>query len=313
MRFPRLNRLTGLRWWRHMKARDDSPETIRRQEEEISRRLLSPDPCAIGKIGTTELLGLEFFERWFRPPWPPSASWRRPAQRLYECSGLFPVRKDIFYRWAEEYRTALCSLDIVAQWQPGKIYEGVLEEKIISRDCPRASRAGLSMIHLALQSRKASWLKSLAQLRWLVIHPFGQTIQGQLGALGQLGIFPESVFPLLAQRSRDTTLIACPQFAYMVPPRHRDWFHALDEMKAAMEIREFDVALIGAGAWSLPLAAHAKKMGRKGMHLGGALQLLFGIKGGRFDDWGIYNDRWMRPLPEEKPENCVLMEQGAYW
>ena len=108
-------------------------------------------------------------------------------------------------------------------------------------------------------------------------------------------------------------MLPCPQFAYMLPPRHRDWFHALEELRAEMETGDYDVALVGAGAWSLPLVAHAKRIGKKGMHLGGALQLLFGIKGGRFDSWGVYNEHWIRPLDRERPANHREMENGAYW
>jgi len=99
----------------------------------------------------------------------------------------------------------------------------------------------------------------------------------------------------------------------MVPPRHQSWLHALDDLRQAMEREEFDVALVGAGAWSLPLVAHAKKLGKRGMHLGGSLQLLFGIKGARWDQKGFYNEAWIRPLPSEVPANHRLMEQGAYW
>jgi len=73
------------------------------------------------------------------------------------------------------------------------------------------------------------------------------------------------------------------------------------------------ILTLGAGAWSLPLVAHAKKLGTKGIHLGGSLQLLFGIKGGRFDSNQIYNESWTRPLPSEVPANFKKMEQGACW
>lgn len=84
-------------------------------------------------------------------------------------------------------------------------------------------------------------------------------------------------------------------------------------MKRAMQSTPFDVALVGAGAWSLPLVAHAKKLGKKGLHLGGQLQLLFGIKGGRWDRGNFYNEAWLRPLSEERPTGFMRMEKGAYW
>lgn len=313
MRLPRLNRLTGPFWRRDAVPRDDSVPTRRRQEDHIAGLLHSHAACAIGKIGTTEMLGLEYLERWLQPPWPPAASWRRPARRLYECSGLFPVRRDIFQGWAQIYRESLGNLDVVSQWQPGMAFEGVLERQLLAKYCPSAFRAGLSFVHLLMP--KAPWLDDLTLLRWLVVSPFPKSIRHQLPRLSGLGVYSPSYRESLERRAEDTVLVPSPPFAYMVPPRHRDWFQALEEMKAEMDRAKgsFDIALVGAGAWSLPLVAHAKKMGKKGMHLGGSLQLLFGIKGGRYDGWGIYNGEWIRPLPEETPENCRRMEKGAYW
>ena len=42
---------------------------------------------------------------------------------------------------------------------------------------------------------------------------------------------------------------------------------------------DFDVALIGCGAYGFPLAAKLKTAGKQAIHLGGVLQALFGIKG----------------------------------
>jgi hypothetical protein len=99
----------------------------------------------------------------------------------------------------------------------------------------------------------------------------------------------------------------------MVPPVHRDWLDGLEQLKKAMTKQEFDIAIIGAGAWSLPLATHAKELGKIGLHLGGTLNLLFGIRGGRFEQRGFYNEHWIRPIEKERPKNHQLMENSAYW
>ena len=56
----------------------------------------------------------------------------------------------------------------------------------------------------------------------------------------------------------------------------------------------------------------AKKMS---VSFGGALQLLFGIKGRRWDREfsSIYNDAWVRPEENEKPRNANSVEGGCYW
>lgn len=79
----------------------------------------------------------------------------------------------------------------------------------------------------------------------------------------------------------------------------------------------FDVALVGCGAYGLPLAARLKRQGKKAIHLGGALQILFGIKGGRWDSRPefkkFYNDAWVRPGEEHRPIAYQLVEDGCYW
>jgi hypothetical protein len=221
------------------------------------------------------------------------------------------VRKDIFFRFAEEYRVALAQMDLVALWQDRGTYESLLEARAADRWNPSAARTGVYFIRFI--KPYAQWLEDLARLRWLVVHPFEKTIRAQLPHIRDLGVFSEISFPDLKARIEDTSFLPPPQFSYMTPPRHQDWFEALDELKARMEKADFDIALVGAGAWSLPLVAHAKKIGKKGIHMGGALQLLFGIKGGRFDPAGIYNHAWIRPLSEDIPNDFKKMEHGAYW
>lgn len=311
MRIPRLNRLTGFRWWQSIPVRDDSEASRLRQEAAIQAMILQPGPCAIGKIGTSELLVLEYPHRWIRPPWPAPASWHRPTERLFHSGGLFPLEKRIFKRFVREFPDSVESLDLVAQWQASGTYEATLERAMLDLLCPHASRVGFYLVRIL--APRAPWLDDLAKLRWLVIHPFEETIRTQLPHLAELGVYSESARGDLARRARDTAILACPQLPYMVPPRHRDWFEALEDLKSRMEKMQFDIALVGAGAWSLPLVAHAKAMGKKGMHLGGSLQLMFGIKGGRFDNNRIYNSRWTRPLSADVPANHQLMENGAYW
>ena len=101
----------------------------------------------------------------------------------------------------------------------------------------------------------------------------------------------------------------------------KTWFDALDSMKKQMDQIDYDIALIGCGAYGFNLAAHAKKSGKKSVHLGGALQILFGIIGSRFENPivgdGIYlklfNEHWVRPSNEERPKSHNSLESGAYW
>ena len=63
----------------------------------------------------------------------------------------------------------------------------------------------------------------------------------------------------------------------LVMPRRRTV--ALNYMFDEAMKKNFDVAIIGCGAYGFPLAAKLKQAGKIVIHLGGATQLLFGIIG----------------------------------
>ena len=99
--------------------------------------------------------------------------------------------------------------------------------------------------------------------------------------------------------------------------RFKNWFESLEYMKDEIAKKDFDIALIGCGAYGLPLASHVKRLGKIGIHMGGCLQLLFGIKGKRWDKdpkiSKFYNDSWIRPMEVDKPKNYLKVEDGCYW
>jgi cation diffusion facilitator CzcD-associated flavoprotein CzcO len=84
---------------------------------------------------------------------------------------------------------------------------------------------------------------------------------------------------------------------------------------------DYDICIIGAGAYGFPLAAHVKRKGKKAIHLGGATQLLFGIKGRRWVDnpllyypyINLFNEHWCYPLPINKPQSAQKVEDACYW
>jgi hypothetical protein len=53
------------------------------------------------------------------------------------------------------------------------------------------------------------------------------------------------------------------------------------------------------------------------VHLGGATQILFGVRGRRWDAHPVikrfFTDAWIRPLPDERPGGRWRLEGGAYW
>lgn len=86
-------------------------------------------------------------------------------------------------------------------------------------------------------------------------------------------------------------------------------------MKHKIDSINYDICLIGCGAYGFPLAAYIKRQGKQAIHVGGALQLLFGIKGRRWDEMyqNVYNEYWVRPSKNETPQTSGNVEGGCYW
>ena len=94
------------------------------------------------------------------------------------------------------------------------------------------------------------------------------------------------------------------------------WFDALEYMHDEMKKIDFDIAFIGCGAYGLPLASYAKNLGKQALHMGGATQLLFAIKGRRWEveEGRVFKeDFWVNPSIEERPEAYLHVENGCYW
>lgn len=155
------------------------------------------------------------------------------------------------------------------------------------------------------------WSRKLKGKNVLVIHPFSETIKSQYKKR-QL-IYPDGLLP----EFNLFTIKAVQTIAGQKDNRFKTWFDALEYMYFESQKIDFDIAIIGCGAYGFPLASLIKKNGKKAIHLGGATQLLFGIKGRRWDEMPKismrYNKYWTRPNKQEVVNNNITVENGCYW
>ena len=159
------------------------------------------------------------------------------------------------------------------------------------------------------------WTVSLTGKNVLVIHPFTSTIMFQYKKRTLL--FDKNILPDFNLKT-----IKAVQSSAGENTSYGDWFEALEWMKGEIDKQEYDICLIGAGAYGLHLAAHVKRQGKKAVHLGGSLQLLFGIRGKRWENKNynpiynyqkLMNEHWLRPDKLEKPNGAKNVEGGCYW
>lgn len=222
---------------------------------------------------------------------------------LVWVAGYFPETNDALNRFANRVVEDARELDILASWLAG-------EKRLRKIYFPNVQAIFLD--DLTAFWFNHPWTGALKGRRVLVIHPFADTIRQQYARRRKLFEDPEVLpdFDLITYRSV--------QSAIGLQTPYKTWFDALDKMCADIANIDFDVALIGCGAYGMSIGAFVKRELRKqAVHLGGISQMIFGIKGRRWDIRPsfsrYYNDAWSRPLDHERPENFLLTENGGYW
>jgi len=266
----------------------------------IAQLLKSAKPTAIGKLGAVETHAIQSFIKYKGniEKWDTGIK-----MALYRNAGVFPNNNEVFSRFCLEFLESLKSLDLIAVWY------NPYESNIVRNYATNAKLAELRALEPYYHNDP--WSVHLENKKVLVIHPFNESIERQFQHREKIWQ-DERCLPNF---QLDT--IRVPLSDALEKSEFKDWFDALQYIKKEMSEKEFDVAIVGAGAYSLPIVAHAKKLGKFAIHLGGAAQILFGIKGGRWDSHEIglrfYNNYWSRPLEEETPQNAAIIEKGCYW
>lgn len=190
------------------------------------------------------------------------------------------------------------------------LMQSPFEKELVEKNLPNSLRCGLASLEPYLNG--SPWSRSLEGRRVLVVHAFSDSIAKQYGE-NRKRIFADArVLPEF-----DLQCIKAPQTMLSETAGFSKWGEALEDLKARVSVLDFDVAIIGCGAYGLPLGAHIKNMRKVAIHFGGAVQLLFGISGKRWRDQphfrALMTDAWVSPMNNERPLGWVKVEEGCYW
>lgn len=219
-------------------------------------------------------------------------------------TGFFPASEEALDRFSALYLKSVKSVDVMGVWVAGA------ESSLCREFCPQA--ALIDWRGLEPYYHRKPWSAALADKKVVVVHPFAGSIAKQYRQARTHLFKDPSVLPEFELRT-----VRAVQSLANAKTGFKDWFEAIGYMQREIVREDFDVALIGAGAYGLPLAAYVKSLGKTAVHLGGPTQLLFGIKGQRWDHYRpaarMYNEYWVRPAPEETPSSADKVEGGCYW
>lgn len=286
----------------------------------IYNKLQSGEPCMIARFGSTELntiinyLGtltkthsaIKFIKGEQTEWW-----WNKKSMiQMQKWSGFFPTTEANLNKFSQLMLNDIKEVDILGSW--------CKEENCFQHLMPHVQK--IRLLLLEPYWSKQPWTKALKGKRIVVVHPFKQSIIQQYTTKRTLLFENPDVLPEFASLrvvKAVQSLNGNSQF--------NDWFDALEYMKKEIDKEDYDVCLIGCGAYGFPLAAHVKRQKKQAIHIGGALQLLFGIRGKRWENpnYGstlpganyqkLMNEHWTRPLPEETPPTASNVENSCYW
>ncbi|MHA1540586.1 MAG: hypothetical protein ACTSXL_03135 [Alphaproteobacteria bacterium] len=323
---PFLKHLIPFRSWWHRKFfayndfwNSEKKLPILSMEESmklVSKKIKSGESFMLGRYGFTELRNL-FCAR--------KSKQKRLFKQLVTNAGFFPLDIKLLSQFRKVYEIAEKNLDILLPWSYFTDYQNRERRRVknlpnIKNLCSFAiSGSALGYSKNADKKNlktwanfeyfmKNSWFQSLKDKKVLVIHPFEKSIKSQYKKLSQRGLMPK--FKKLS------FIKAVQSVGLGGDDRFKDWFEALDYMKKQIKRHDFDVAIIGCGAYGFPLASYVKSLGKQGLHTGGATQLLFAIKGQRWEEAQgktFIEDFWIYPAKSERPKAFKQVESGCYW
>jgi len=274
----------------------------------IKTAIISKKPFLLSRLGTTETAITRYFIENNGKDFPAYL-----RSNLCTLSGFYPDHNnDAFEKFCSIYAESIKKVDLMGVRADRDERDFWDDEEFLLAQCKNDCQF-INLRFIEPFSYKLPWTLELADKRVLVIHPYEDSIKSQYNRINLVFqkrcILPDfKLITIRAVQSLADSKMTC---------GYDSFFSALEDMQRKISQCNFDIALIGAGAYGLPLAAYCKSIGKQAVHVGGVLQVFFGIHGKRWvRDKTItrhVNEFWVAPSKTERPSGCLQVEDGCYW
>ena len=291
---------------------EQDPDTA---AEIMYQLLISDQPCIVARFGANEIkclcnyIGVKKHQnKYFDYIKGQTQTWwwdNAVINNMHQGAGFFPNKIEKIEQFCELMLNDISEIDVLGSWLP--------DEKLFEQDLTNCKKINFELLNPFFS--KTPWTNALRGKNVLVVHPFARTIEQQYKKRELL--FNDDLLPQFELKT-----IKAVQSIAGNTTEFADWFEALESMKTEINKHDYDICLIGCGAYGFPLAAHVKRMGKKAVHLGGNLQLLFGIRGKRWENPNyndkynyshLMNEHWVKPSIDERPNEASKVENACYW
>src|SRR5574344_385455 len=275
--------------------------TVEYSSKILSEYLTSGKPFAAIRYGGSEISCLNGYEKirlGFAKTYKDSARWAMKVR-----AGFYPTDDQHLNEYSEMVKSKVANTDIFA------ILGLHMEDYLYKIWTPKAK----VITNWALEPLLGTWTPLLKGKKVLVISAFADEIVFQYGRREK--IFPKE--PDLLPEFELHVLQASMTMGESTDYRFPSFMRSLEEIEEQIKHVDFDIALVGAGAYGILLTLFCKSLGKMALQTGGAIQTLFGIMGKRWEDRphvaSRVNEYWIRPDPTKRPKGYEKIDQGAYW
>ncbi len=226
---------------------------------------------------------------------------------IMQLNSFGGVYGDCLSEFIEIYLHSTTTADIHCYWADCGL--DLKQENFFSKvspNSPKVPHRTVEPFHI-----KNPWSQLLKDKKVLVINSFPETIKHQYPKRDRIW-GDKQVLPKF-----DLSVYKSVQSIGDLNP-HGSWVESLNVMKKDISDIDFDIALLGCSTYGLPLVDFIRNhLNRSAIYVGGAIQILFGIKGKRWDAHdeisSFFNEHWVRPFDNERVRNYQILEGGCYW
>ena len=264
----------------------------------------------VGRNGTIEMETIltRFFQNTF---------FQQKLLILEKNAGVFPGTAGSVQSWIADTIDSIRSCDLlVACWyEPLAAAEKDLLKQLGKKFTPMPLRA----LEPYYVPHEFQWSRQMLWRKVAIVSSFAELCVEQVKKTKEIwgeraeGLLPEAEYipietgysPSLAQGRAGW------------PTDITTWQEAVDSVVNRVLKTEAEIVLIGCGGLSMPIGRKLKEAGKVCIVMGGAIQVLFGIKGNRWKDHSVisrfWNDAWVYPPLDRTPGASDQIEGGCYW
>lgn len=281
--------------------------------ELLKNKILEGDPFCALRLGNTEAT---LIDNYLRGKLEGKRSYSDIAVNYAISTGGFFVPDGIDSEILNDQLDDLVRLqldgfrntDVLMMWGACRI-EATLANHFVLPSCDNISYFSL----IPYVEEYEPWTVALAGKKVLVVTSVPDSIEYQYKKKDEISPYMISVLP-------DFTLTTY----RMLQTCQKDkkgfdsWFDALEYVEKDILGIDFDIAIVGAGFYGVPICNAIKESGKIAIEMCGLTPFIFGVAGKRFFQdqkffYGKYmTEAWIRPF-DEKPSWYTQVEGGCYW